>query len=232
MALQPRTTAWRYLTGRGEYPWRCPVRTPLGVVAPRHVQPSRPRDGHRGLLPARLRGAARRPRRRRPRVQHRDQRAVLPDAEPRRPLPSLRAGRAERGPAAREPRRLRGPLPAHARPPSGTATAQSSSASSRRGATAVSAWRRRDHRGAMPRRQRGARARARARAGDRRPEGRHGGRRARHRRRDQGRPARAHRARSTSRRWSARACTPIASTPRFACDTLRLANRELQRGRA
>ena len=33
-AVQPRTTAWRYLTGRGEYPWRCPVRTPLGVVAP------------------------------------------------------------------------------------------------------------------------------------------------------------------------------------------------------
>jgi FkbM family methyltransferase len=35
VAVQPRTTAWRYLTGRGEYPWRCPVHTPLGVVAPR-----------------------------------------------------------------------------------------------------------------------------------------------------------------------------------------------------
>jgi FkbM family methyltransferase len=35
VAVQPRTTAWRYLAGRGDYPWRCSVRTPLGVVAPR-----------------------------------------------------------------------------------------------------------------------------------------------------------------------------------------------------
>jgi FkbM family methyltransferase len=28
-------TAWRYLSGRGVYPWRCGVRTPMGVVAPR-----------------------------------------------------------------------------------------------------------------------------------------------------------------------------------------------------
>lgn len=34
VAVQPRTTAFRYFTGRGEYEWRCPVRTPLGVVAP------------------------------------------------------------------------------------------------------------------------------------------------------------------------------------------------------
>jgi FkbM family methyltransferase len=31
---QPRELAWRYLSGRGEYPYRCELRTPLGAVAP------------------------------------------------------------------------------------------------------------------------------------------------------------------------------------------------------
>jgi FkbM family methyltransferase len=31
---QPREMAWRYLSGRGTYPYRCGVRTPLGIVAP------------------------------------------------------------------------------------------------------------------------------------------------------------------------------------------------------
>ena len=35
VAVEPRTMAWRYLSGRGDYPWSCAVRTPLGVVAPR-----------------------------------------------------------------------------------------------------------------------------------------------------------------------------------------------------
>src|SRR5262245_917624 len=35
VAVQARAMAWRYLSGRGDYPWRCAVRTPLGVVAPR-----------------------------------------------------------------------------------------------------------------------------------------------------------------------------------------------------
>jgi FkbM family methyltransferase len=31
---RPREMAWRYLLGRGEYPARCAVRTPSGIVAP------------------------------------------------------------------------------------------------------------------------------------------------------------------------------------------------------
>jgi FkbM family methyltransferase len=34
VCLQPREMAVRYLLGRGDYPFRCAVRTPLGVVAP------------------------------------------------------------------------------------------------------------------------------------------------------------------------------------------------------
>jgi len=34
VCLEPREMAWRYLSGRGAYPFRCAVRTPLGVVAP------------------------------------------------------------------------------------------------------------------------------------------------------------------------------------------------------
>ena len=113
VAVQPRATAWRYLSRARRVPVALPGPDAAGRRGAAHVQPSRPRDRHRGLLPARLRGAARCPRRRRPGVQHRHQRAVFHDAEPRRPVPSLRAGRAERGPAAREPRRLRGPVPAH-----------------------------------------------------------------------------------------------------------------------
>jgi FkbM family methyltransferase len=35
VCAQPRETAWRYLSGRGEYPYRCELRTPLGTVTPR-----------------------------------------------------------------------------------------------------------------------------------------------------------------------------------------------------
>jgi FkbM family methyltransferase len=34
VCAKPREMAWRYLSGRGEYPYRCELRTPLGPVAP------------------------------------------------------------------------------------------------------------------------------------------------------------------------------------------------------
>jgi FkbM family methyltransferase len=34
VCADPREMAWRYLSGRGEYPYRCELRTPLGRVAP------------------------------------------------------------------------------------------------------------------------------------------------------------------------------------------------------
>lgn len=34
VCLEPHEVAWRYLSGRGTYPYRCGVRTPLGVVSP------------------------------------------------------------------------------------------------------------------------------------------------------------------------------------------------------
>src|SRR5829696_753236 len=34
ICAEPRRALGRYLLGRGRYPWRCPVRTPGGTVAP------------------------------------------------------------------------------------------------------------------------------------------------------------------------------------------------------
>ena len=107
----------RYFLARGDYPYACALRTPQGVVAPtlshrRHV------DRQRGLLPSRLRGRSLGPDRRRRRIEHRDQRAVLPHPQPKLPGLAVRACAAQRGASRVQPGGLRGSLRRCARPPS------------------------------------------------------------------------------------------------------------------
>ena len=113
--------AWRYFSGRGAYPYDCAVRTPLGVVRPRLWTSHDLLTVNEVFCTARLRRAARRPRRRRRRLEHRDQRALLPH-----PQPDVRCHAYEPVPAnadatAAEPRRRSGIAGRSTRSPSGTA---------------------------------------------------------------------------------------------------------------
>ena len=136
----PSKNLGRYFFGWGSYPYRCRVRTPRGEVAPtlysHHdiwtVNEVFCREDY-AAGPGSAGGG-------RHRLEHRHQRALLPDPQRDLPLLPLRAGPGERRAPPRQPRGLRGPLRAERGRRGRPRRARCASASSRPGATAGSAW--------------------------------------------------------------------------------------------